>query len=77
MGSVRLLGVDAPEPDEPGGSEARDKLIATIGDQPVFVRWRRRKSDNTPARGYYGRLLARIYAHEEAALRIQEIGPQQ
>ena len=35
VGSVRLLGVDAPELDEPGGHEAKDKLIATIGDKSL------------------------------------------
>jgi endonuclease YncB( thermonuclease family) len=60
VGSVRLLGVDAPEPDETGGPEARGKLIATIGDQPVCVRWKRRKRDGMPVRGSYGRLPARI-----------------
>ena len=72
IGRVRFSDRDAPELDEPGGREARERLIVAIGDKPVYVRWKRRKRDGMPVRGYYGRLLARIYAHEEAALRIHE-----
>ena len=61
VGRMRLM-TDAPEPGEPGGDEAKAALAARIEGRAVFVCYRRRKRDQMPARGGYGRLLGEIFS---------------
>jgi len=60
VGRLRFADMDAPEPDEPGGLEAKAALVAAIEGKAVFVSFSRRKKDRMPARDRYGRLLAKI-----------------
>lgn len=63
VGTIRFADVNAPELDEPGGIEAR-QAIQHWSDQPVYVTFRRRKSDQTPVIGYYRRFIATVRRHK-------------
>jgi endonuclease YncB( thermonuclease family) len=56
---VRLLGIDAPEHNEPGFAASRDHLDALLSHEG---RWVRLEFDSTqPRRDRYGRLLCYVY----------------
>ena len=60
VGRLRFADLDAPELDEPGGPEARDRLAEEIEGQIVEVEFVRRKADGMPVRDRWGRLLGTI-----------------
>ena len=64
---IQFPDMDAPEPDEPGGLEAKAALVAAIEGKAVFVTFSRRKKDRMPARDRYGRLLAKISSERPIA----------
>ena len=61
VGRVRFADVDTPEPGEPGGDEAKAALVELLEGERAYVRFVRRK-DGAPAKGHYGRFLARVSA---------------
>lgn len=53
--TVRLMGIDTPEMDEPRGTEALDYVARTVGAGPVYLAFDFQRRDR------FGRLLAFIY----------------
>lgn len=53
---VRLIEIDAPEPNQPYGREARQALAGLVGGREVRL--------ETHGTDGYGRLLARVFADE-------------
>ena len=39
---VRIAGIDAPEPGQPGAQRSKESLAALVHDQPVRVEWSKR-----------------------------------
>lgn len=53
--TVRLIGIDTPEMDEPKGTEALGHVVRTVGARPVYLAFDFRRRDR------YDRLLAFVY----------------
>ncbi|MEM8873534.1 MAG: thermonuclease family protein [Planctomycetota bacterium] len=60
--SVRLLGIDTPEPGAPGGDQATDAVKRVLGDRVLLDVHGPRTRDK------YGRLLAYVYLSESEML---------
>lgn len=52
---VRFMGIDTPEMDEPGGTEALDHVVRTVGGGSVYLAFDFQRRDR------FGRLLAFVY----------------
>jgi len=64
--SVRVAGIDAPEPRKPGGPEATEALRALVGGEVVrlvFAGWRKGKGSVGVGkkRDNFGRLWCHVY----------------
>lgn len=53
---VRLIGIDAPEKNQPYGSQATGEIKSLLGTKPIRL--------NGSSKDRYGRLLAHVYSGE-------------
>ena len=60
--TVRLMGIDTPEMDEPRGAEALDHVARTVGAGPVYLAFDFQRRDR------FGRLLAFVYLSDGTLL---------
>jgi len=65
--TVRLMGIDTPEMDEPRGAEALDHVIRTVGTEPVYLAFDFRRRDQ------FDRLLAFVYLPDGTLLNAELI----
>ena len=65
--TVRLMGIDTPEMDEPEGMEARDHVVRTVGAGRVYLAFDFRRRDR------YDRLLAFVYLPPDGTLLNAEL----
>ena len=65
--TVRLMGIDTPEMDEPEGTKARDHVVRTVGAGPVYLAFDFRRRDR------YDRLLAFVYLPDGTLLNAELI----
>lgn len=65
--TVRLMGIDTPEMDEPRGTEARDHVVRTVSAGPVYLAFDFRRRDR------YDRLLAFVYLPDRTLLNAELI----
>ena len=65
--TVRLMGIDTPEMDEPEGMKARDHVVRTVGAGRVYLAFDFRRRDR------YDRLLAFVYLPDGTLLNAELI----
>ncbi len=65
--TVRLMGIDTPEMDEPEGMEALDHVVRTVGAGRVYLAFDFRRRDR------YDRLLAFVYLPDGTLLNAELI----
>lgn len=65
--TIRLMGIDTPEMDEPEGTKALDHVVRTVGAGPVYLAFDFRRRDR------YDRLLAFVYLPDGTLLNAELI----